>query len=239
VFIGLQIRPILVPLDPAMRIRYLWIAAVVLITVIVVRIGWLAIYYAVVKTRSRHAPRRPREFRPPATFRGALVVGWSGMRGIVTLAAALALPAEVGGTAFPFRDLIVLTAFAVVLGTLVIQGLTLGPLVRAFQLRDDDPVAREVRTARDRALGAAIAILDSLDSEMARVVRQEFESHLQPALEDVENESASHQQLHRSALVAARRTILDMRANDEIGDDAFHLLEEEFDWIEMATDAQE
>src|SRR5262249_27191312 len=150
--------------------------------------------------------------RPPPTFRGALVVGWSGMRGIVTLAAALALPTDVNGTAFPFRDLIVLTAFAVVLGTLVIQGLTLGPLVRAFRLRDDDPVAREVRTARDRALGAANAILEGLNSEMARLVRQELESHLQPALEDVENESASHQQLHRSALVAARRTILDMRA---------------------------
>ena len=239
VFIGLQIRPILTSLDPAMRVRYLWIATVVLIVVILVRIVWVAIYYAVVRTNSRHVRRRPREFRPPPTFRGALVVGWSGMRGIVTLAAALALPTEIGGTAFPFRDLIILTAFAVVLGTLVIQGLTLGPLVRAFQLRDDDPVAREVHSARDRALGAALAILDGLDSEMARLVRQEFESHLQPALDDVEDQSETHQQLHRSALVAARRTIFDMRANDEIGDAAFHLLEEEFDWIEMATDPQE
>ena len=61
------------------------------------------------------------------------------MRGIVSLAAALALPAT-----FPFRDLIVLTAFAVVLGTLVIQGLTLKPLLRALDLHDDDPVGREL-----------------------------------------------------------------------------------------------
>ena len=239
VFIGLQMRPIFTTLEPAMRIRYLSIAAIVLLAVIAVRIGWVAIYFAVVKTRSRHVRRSPRDFQPPPTFRGALVVGWSGMRGIVTLAAALALPIESGGTAFPYRDLIVLTAFAVVLGTLVIQGLTLGPLVRAFQLRDDDPVAREVRAARERALGAALTILDGVDSEMARLVRQEFESHLQPALDVVENQPETHQQLHRSALVAARRTIIDMRANDEIGDDAFHLLEEEFDWIEMATDPQE
>ena len=64
------------------------------------------------------------------TVGSGLVISWSGMRGIVTLAAALALP-----EAFPFRDLIVLTAFSVVLGTLALQGLTLGPLLRALDLQ--------------------------------------------------------------------------------------------------------
>jgi CPA1 family monovalent cation:H+ antiporter len=128
----------------------------------------------------------------------------------------------------------------VVLGTLVIQGLTLGPLVRSFNLRDDDPVGREVEAARDRALGAALSLLDGLDSDVARLVRQEFASHLQPQLaNDVENQPETHQQLHRSALIVARRTIIAMRANDEIGDDAFHQLEQEFDWIEMASEPQE
>jgi monovalent cation/hydrogen antiporter len=239
VFIGLQIRPILTALDPAVRVRYFWIAGVVLLTVIVARVAWVGVYYAAVRSRRRYVGRHFRSPRPLPTLRGVLVVGWSGMRGIVTLAAALALPIETGGAAFPFRDLIILTAFAVVLGTLVVQGLTLGPLVRTFRLRDDDPVTREVETARDRALGAAVALLDGLDSEIARLVREEFTSHLQPALVDLENQSATHQQLHRSALVVARRTILDMRANDEIGDDAFHQLEEEFDWIEMASDPQD
>jgi CPA1 family monovalent cation:H+ antiporter len=240
VFIGLQIRPILTALDPAVRLQYLWIAGAVLLTVIVVRIAWVGIYYAVVRARRRHVDRRHvASPLPPPSFRGALIVGWSGMRGIVTLAAALALPIQAGAAAFPFRGLIVLTAFAVVLGTLVIQGLTLGPLVRSFHLRDDDPVVREVETARDRALGAALALLDGLDSEVARLVRQEFASHLQPELVDLENQPETHQQLHRSALVVARRTIIDMRANDEIGDDAFHQLEQEFDWIEMAGDPQE
>ena len=74
------------------------------------------------------------------------------MRGIVSLAAALALP-----RAFPFRDLIVLTAFSVVVGTLVIQGLTLKPLLRALKLQENDPVGQEVRTARARALTAGLA----------------------------------------------------------------------------------
>jgi Na+/H+ antiporter len=240
VFIGLQIRPILTALDPAVRVQYLWIAGAVLLTVIVVRIAWVGIYYAVVRARRGHVDRRHvASPLPPPSFRGALIVGWSGMRGIVTLAAALALPIQTGAAAFPFRGLIVLTAFAVVLGTLVIQGLTLGPLVRSFHLRDDDPVAREVETARDRALGAALALLAGLDSEVARLVRQEFASHLQPGVVDLESQPETHQQLHRSALVVARRTIIDMRANDEIGDDAFHQLEQEFDWIEMAGDPQE
>jgi CPA1 family monovalent cation:H+ antiporter len=240
VFIGLQIRPILTALDPAVRVQYLWIAGAVLLTVIVVRIAWVGIYYAVVRARRGHVGRRQvASPLPPPSFGGALIVGWSGMRGIVTLAAALALPIQAGAAAFPFRGLIVLTAFAVVLGTLVIQGLTLGPLVRSFHLRDDDPVAREVDTARDRALGAAVALLASLDSDVARLVRQEFASHLQPGLVDLESQPETHQQLHRSALVVARRTIIDMRANDEIGDDAFHQLEQEFDWIEMAGDPQE
>jgi CPA1 family monovalent cation:H+ antiporter len=67
--------------------------------------------------------------------RGAAVVGWCGMRGTVTLAAALALP-----TGFPFRDLILTTAFGVTLGTLVLQGLTLRPLMLRLRLEDDGGV---------------------------------------------------------------------------------------------------
>src|SRR5215203_6029595 len=96
-----------------------------------------------------------RGFHPPRpmmqpTVRSGLVVSWCGMRGIVTLAAAFALPeaAPDGQGAFPFRDLIVFTAFCVVLGTLVLQGLTLRSILRRAQLADDDPVGRETALAR-------------------------------------------------------------------------------------------
>jgi NhaP-type Na+/H+ or K+/H+ antiporter len=93
------------------------------------------------------------------TVGSGLVISWAGMRGIVSLAAALALP-----QAFPFRGLIVLTAFFVVLGTLVLQGLTLGPLLRRLNLHDDDPVGREVRCrARARVAGPALATLRTPD----------------------------------------------------------------------------
>jgi monovalent cation/hydrogen antiporter len=238
VFIGLQIRPILSGLAPSVRDRYFWIAGAVLLTVIAVRIAWVLIYYGASRSLAARLRLRATPSSPPPTLRGALVVGWSGMRGIVTLAAALALPHQLNGSGFPYRDLIVFTSFAVVLGTLVMQGLTLGPLLRTFNLRDDDPVEREINTARDRALRAALATVDGLDSEVARTVRQEFASHLRAARGEEDDREIDHEQLHRSALDAARRTILDMRANDEIGDDAFHRLEREFDWLEMANDPE-
>ena len=238
VFIGLQIRPIFMGLAPEARERYFWVAITVLLTVMVVRIVWVLIYYAVYRSVAKRVRRRAPS-RPPPTLRGALVVGWSGMRGIVTLAAALALPHQINGATFPYRDLIVFTAFAVVLGTLVLQGLTLGPLLRTFRLRDDDPVEREVNAARDRALQAALTTVDGLDSDVARTVRQEFASHLRATRGADGDLDGDHEQLHRAALDAARRTILDMRSNDEIGDDAFHQLEREFDWMEMAHDPEE
>ncbi|MGH9139669.1 MAG: cation:proton antiporter [Vicinamibacterales bacterium] len=235
VFIGLQVRPILSGLGPAVRAHYLWAAGAVLLTVILVRVAWVMVYYAAARWRSGLANRQARRSRPQPSVGGALLVGWSGMRGIVTLAAALALPLEANGTAFPFRDLIILTAFAVVLGTLVIQGLTLGPLLRLFDLHDDHRVEREVGAARDRALQAGLATFDEVDSEVVVAVRQEFASHLRPARGGPDDAALAHEQLHRAALAAARRVVFEMRAQSEIGDDAFHQLEEEFDWMEMAN----
>jgi monovalent cation/hydrogen antiporter len=161
-----------------------------------------------------------------------LLISWAGMRGIVSLAAAMALP-----LAFPYRDLIVLTAFSVVLGTLAIQGLTLKPLLRVLDLHDNDPVGRELRAARERALRAGLASFASDRSPIADVVRQEFTAHL--AYERADGDAgdalpSAHTEIHRGALRAARQAVLAMRANDEIGDDAFHQMEEELDWLEMA-----
>ena len=172
-----------------------------------------------------------------ATVGSGLIISWAGMRGIVTLAAALALPAG-----FPFRDLIVLTAFAVVLGTLSLQGLTLKPLLRALDLHDDDPVGRELGAARDRALRAGLASFEHDRSPVAEALRQEFAIHLASASADAgvgQARRSAHRDLHRGALHAARQAIHAMRANDEIGDDAFHQIEEELDWLEMAGRGKE
>ncbi len=208
VFIGLQIRPILTALEPGRRAPYFEVAGAVLLTVIVVRVAWVMTHNAALRWKIRrygfHPPRPT--LRP--SVRTGLVVSWSGMRGIVSLAAALALPLQAGDSAFPFRDLIVFTAFSVVLGTLVIQGLTLRPLIRALDLRDDDPVGREVELARERALRAALATLDGDRSRTAEAVREELATHLERVAGEAED--------------ARKRSV--------------HT-EEQFDWVELGSGA--
>lgn len=232
IFIGLQLRPIWESLDPADRGRYFAVAGAVLLTVIVVRFAWHMPFNAVVRWRDRRRGfHPPRPMLRPSVGSG-LVISWSGMRGIVTLAAAMALPPE-----FPYRDLILLTAFAVVVGTLTIQGLTLKPLIRALQLHDDDPVGHEVSAARERAFRAGLASFADDRSPVAELVRREFAARLASERADAEARdatSSAHGEIHRRALRAARQAVLAMRANDEIGDDAFHRMEEELDWFEMA-----
>ncbi|HUQ87549.1 MAG TPA: sodium:proton antiporter [Vicinamibacterales bacterium] len=227
IFIGLQLRGILNDLQPADTSRYFAVAGAVLLTVILVRIAWHMPFNALIRRRERiHGFHPPRPMLRP-TLGSGLIISWSGMRGIVSLAAALALPAE-----FPYRDLILLTAFAVVVGTLVVQGLTLKPLLRTLDLHDDDPVGREVRIARERALHAGVASLAHDGSAMAKAVRDEFTARLSE--ESGDGEQAARNNMRFVALDAARKTVHAMRDADEIGDDAFHRLEEELDWLEMA-----
>lgn len=232
IFIGLQVRPILDSLAGEDLGRYGAVAGAVVLTVVVVRLAWQMSFNTAVRWRHRRFgfhPPRPM-LRP--TVGSGLVVSWAGMRGIVSLAAALALP-----PAFPYRDLIVLTAFAVVVGTLVIQGLTLKPLMRALDLHDGDPVGREADAARDRALRVGLATLDGDESPLARAVRQEFTAHLIVGGAEAGGDRlhVAHRDLHQRALDAARRAVLTMRESQEIGDDAFHQIEEELDWLEMAA----
>jgi len=232
IFIGLQVRPILESLTDADRAPYLTTAGAVLVTVIVVRLAWHMSFNAVIRWRDRRFGfNPPRPMLRPSVGSG-LVISWAGMRGIVSLAAALALP-----VGFPYRDLIVLTAFSVVVGTLVIHGLTLKPLLRALDLHDNDPVGSELRAARERALEAGLASVANDRSPIADAVRQEFAGHLSSTRADDDGDDgarSSHTEIHRGAVKAARLAVLAMRTNGEIGDDAFHLMEEELDWLEMA-----
>jgi CPA1 family monovalent cation:H+ antiporter len=143
----------------------------------------------------------------------------------------MALPPE-----FPYRDLILLTAFSVVVGTLVIQGLTLSRLMRWLELHDDDPVAQEVHAARERALKAALASFAHERSSVGDAIRQELSARLGSERSAAGGNGAQslHDATRRRALQAARKAILDMRGSEEIGDDAFHQMEEELDWLEMA-----
>jgi len=178
---------------------------------------------------------------PAPSMRAGLVVSWSGMRGIVTLAAALALP-----EGFPYRDLLVLVAFCVVLGTLVVQGLTLRPLVQRLALSDDKPVEREVSAARAEALRAAMHSLDGETApELAEAVsalRQEYATQLARA--EASPDGRVVRELpsdgpRRRAVQAAREAVIGLRASGSIGDTAFHQVEEELDWLEMSASGRD
>ena len=173
VLIGLQVRPILRSLDNPAHNLYLYAAGATLLATIAVRFAWVMAHNALSRWWSGRPSSQPSRSSSAPTVRGSVIVAWCGMRGIVTLAAALALPTGSGGDAFPHRDFIVLTAFCVVLGTLVLQGLTLRPLLHALALPDDDLVGREVGRARERALQGALASLEGDASAEAEAVRRE------------------------------------------------------------------
>ena len=165
------------------------------------------------------------------------------MRGIVTLATALALPDGTPQTAFPYRDLIILCAFGVVLTTLVMQGLTLRPLLAVLGLKDDGSVAREVRLARAETARAALRVLEAeLDGHPSiDVLRSEYEARIRsgerPGPAGGANETRMTE-LQRRAVRAQRQALMSLRSRMVIGDDAFHAAEEEIDLLELTADAR-
>jgi Na+/H+ antiporter len=232
--IGLQLRPIWERFDDTVRLKYCLIAAAVLGVVILTRIAWVAVYGTTLRLLTARGIFHPNPSIAAPTLKGGIVVAWCGMRGIVTLAAAFALP-----EGFPYRDLILLTAFAVVLGSLVIQGLTLRPLIAALQLKQDNPVIGEVARARAIAYRAALEEIEDDLSEPAEILRLEYRALLLRAEADpngaVETGELPADPLRRRAIGAARRSIFALRQSEVIGDDAFHRLEEEFDWAELSA----
>jgi len=157
ILIGLQLPRVLEALSERPFAALLWQGAVVSLTVILVRIAWFfpATYLP------RILSRRIRERNPTPSWRNVTIVAYTGLRGVVSLAAALALPLEVaGGAPFPARDLILFLTFCVILVTLVGQGLTLAPLIRRLGVEADGGAAAEEAEARARGIAAALARLD-------------------------------------------------------------------------------
>jgi monovalent cation/hydrogen antiporter len=251
ILVGLQLKPITERLSQFSLMRHGLTAAAVCAVVIVVRMAWVAGYSLIARNVQRWPANPLNPWEGPPTWRGSLLVGWCGMRGIVTLAAALALPDGAHGTpAFPYRDLVLFTAFAVVLGTLVVQGLTLKPLLNLLELQDDGSVDREVWLARARTSRAGLAALDSgaAAAQPDTPLRHEYElraRHAEHVVTTGTHDTAdddiaqAHVANRRRAQSAERRTLVELRANGVIGDDAFHQVEEELDWADLNLDGLE
>ena len=243
VMIGLQLRPIVESMREDTLVFSIGFSLVVLIVCIVSRLGWVLSFQLVRRRgggplgRLGHLNRRPAlgeaqtAARVTANLKGGLVVGWSGMRGIVTLAAAFALPET-----FPHRELMLLTAFTVVLGTLVLQGLTLKAIVRWSDLEDDDPIGREIGQARTEVFRAALADLEEADGAAAEALRAEYGAVLREAEQRPEGFVPARTEkdaLRLRAIGAARARLTELRAKGVIGGDAFARIEVELDQAEM------
>ena len=228
ILVGFQLRQIV---ERTAWTKYLGVAAAVCAAVIVARIVWVSGAAAV--SRWRCMPRKDDgETRPDVVAlsgRAASIVGWCGMRGIVTLAAALALPLN-----FPYRDLIFFTSFAVVLVTLVVQGMTLRPLLLLLDVRDDGSVEREVQLARVETLRTALAAVASCGGgESAELFRRRYELRLHRAERQEDEVDPADAEVVRVATAAERRRLIELRENGTIGDAAFQQVEQELDIKEL------
>jgi len=229
--IGLELRPILEPLSPTERMQYLAGAVTILAVVIAVRLLWVLTHHGGAALSFRLLRRGAgRQAMEPPTAKAALAIGWSGMRGIVTLAAALALP-----EGFPYRSFILLTAFVVVLGTLMIQGLTLRPLLLLLRLPKDTVVEQELALARKAALKASLTELANDDSPAAERLRAQYIEAIGRAREGDDPRDTDDNLLRRRAVAAARTALDDLRSSGVIGDDAYRRAEEELDWLELSA----
>jgi Na+/H+ antiporter len=239
ILIGLQLASLRPAVGPGEFKPLIVQAAVISGAAIAVRMLWVPIAVGVPPLISAALGRRENLPEWPRVF----LMGWIGMRGIVSLAAALALPLVTAeGRPFPFREDIILLTFSVIIVTLVLQGLTLAPLLRRLGLRDDSALAEEEVRARDAAVEAALARLDELAGEpwarpahveqlRARYTqRRAHASAIQG--EDgagTAEDLGAFRRLRHEALMAERRRVIRLRDRGEISDEILHRIEYELD----------
>ena len=239
ILIGLQLRSVVEGLNEYTAGQLVSYALLTSLTVILVRMVWVfpATYVP------RWASRRIRERDPSPSWRNVSVIAWTGMRGVISLAAALALPLQTAsGVLFPDRDLIIFLTFCVILATLVVQGLSLPVLIRALGLEDDRIGDKEETHGRVSIAEAALERLDELvDEDWVRedtaerirglysYRRNRFASRFEGDPEGVEERSAAYQHLMVELLGAQRLRLITMRDEGSIGDEVMHRIERDLD----------
>ena len=242
ILIGLQLPMIVDGLEGREAVDVIGYAALVCAIVIAVRFAWMfTVPYLI-----RALDRRPQQRARRGSWRQRVVAGWAGMRGAVSLAAALALPVETdAGAPLPDRDLILFITFAVILVTLIGQGLTLPALIRRLGVREDgaEEEAEELR-ARLVASRAALDRLDELAGE--GWVRDDTVERLRGMYEfrqrrfkvragkiddedGIEDRSLAYQRLMHELYGVQRHALVELRNAGTISNDVMHRVERELD----------
>jgi monovalent cation/hydrogen antiporter len=233
VLIGLQLPTIVDALDGSTA-ELLGYAAAISAAVILTRLLWQQTIVFVIRAVDRRESVRARR----GTWRDRIIGGWAGMRGAVSLAAALALTAD-----YPDRDLIVYLTFAVIFATLVLQGLTLPYLIRALRVSGDNRDEREELSGRLAATRATLNRVEELAGEewtrddtiermrgLYTYRKRRLAAQAGKADDDgYEDRSLAYQTLVREVLEAQRREIVRLRNAGAISNEVMHRLERELD----------
>jgi len=246
--IGLQIPAVLVDLGGYPPGLLAWWCGIILLGVMAIRMGWVFPAAYLPRLLSPKLARR----EPSPDWRGVFLVGWTGLRGVVSLAAALALPLETErGLPFPYRNLILLLTLAVIVGTLLLQGLPLRWLVKLLKLPEDRTSEGEALAARIQATEVVLAkVLEWQESgqctgQSLHRIRGYYEDRLadyrarletETGSEEVDSpqdfQSISEQKLWWKLANLERSVVLELRKQKQIGDDALHEIERDIDLLE-------
>lgn len=220
---GMQARSIIEAMSGDQLMRAAGFAAMVVVAVIVVRLVVAFLFHYLVVWRHRRG-----RALAPFTIGETLLVGWSGMRGLVTLATAFALPAD-----FPERDLVVLSAFSVVLATLVLQGATLVPLIHYLKLGRQSEDRAALEAARKSLVAAALSTLEKAEGQPAAAVRLTY-ARFRDGVIDRE-----HREVLQIAMRAQREHLDQLRDDDQISPQHYLELQEDLDWQQLTIGSDE
>lgn len=248
--IGLQLPVVLKGLGQFQGAQAAWYAVAVFLVVVAARFLW--VYPATFLPRILSARVREREGAP--TWKGPFVIGWAGMRGVVSLAIAFSIPLTVhGGASFPDRNLLLFLTFTTVIGTLVVQGLTLPPLIRLLKLPGRDVQAETLAEANAQAQASRVAEerLDELLTDERNALPPPLADRLRSVLErrrnavwerlgavnPVTGETAddTYRRLSREMISAEREIFVKLRDHRYIDDEMLRTLLRRLDLEEAAA----
>ena len=239
--IGLQVQVVFTDLAPGDHWQVFWVCTVVVVVVIAVRIAWIAL-----------TARLATGWKNSLAFSDRAVIAWAGMRGVVSLAAAMSIPRFLpDGTSFPYRDLVIASTFAVVFASLVFQGSTLPGLIRWLGVRPNawETSEHEYAVAASATEALRIIGIESQAREVPAAVRERLlEEHIARVVPEALIHARAevdehHRNLHlervirRRIVEAERAAIAGLRQSGAIGEGTFRRLERELDLQEQLLDA--
>ena len=239
--IGLQLPLVVHSLAPGSITGAAKLALFVVLVMMLVRFAWIFGTSYLPRLLSRNFGGKNR-----VPWQQTALIARTGMRGADSLAGALAIPFVLpNGQPFPGRDLIILLTFCVIFATLVLQGLTLAPLVRFLKIKDDRITEKEERLARLKANEAALARLQEIASSKRAMpnaverLRSEYEDRVrQLQIEEPDGGSVSRlysrdfEELAREVLQTERDTVIQLRNEEAINDQALRRIQRDIDLAE-------